>query len=184
MARTYAELSAAILASDGRTDISPEELVVLATERNRLLRARGLRNLDNLCPDCRGLGAHYYGSTALFWGGMGGASVTPGLCSKCWGSGDASRPWTDLLEWRSEQEAEIERRGRRLFFEACGSDVSPGAWAGARKIVREALAKLPRKRGLDFWTHNGLDAICGRLCKLLDEGDVASALRALPEVKP
>lgn len=59
--------------------------------------------LDNRCDRCRGLGRRVYGSTATWRGGIGGQMMTEGVCDKCWGSGDATRPYPS---WR-EREAQL-----------------------------------------------------------------------------
>ncbi len=48
------------------------------------------------CSYCHGLGTRTYGSTATWYGGIGGAAMTTDVCDKCWGSGDASRSWVNL----------------------------------------------------------------------------------------
>jgi len=65
----------------------------------RFLQAR---NVEVPCRQCSGLGVRSYGSTATWRGGIGGQTITSGVCDQCWGSGDADRPWADLqqLEWQ------------------------------------------------------------------------------------
>lgn len=55
------------------------------------------RGVITPCKHCVGLGVQTYGSTATWRGGVGGAAMTVGVCDKCWGSGDADRPWQS---WR------------------------------------------------------------------------------------
>ena len=45
------------------------------------------------CSECGGSGYCSYSSTATWRGGVGGQSFTNDVCERCWGSGDASRPW-------------------------------------------------------------------------------------------
>ena len=52
-----------------------------------------LRGVDTPCKECAGLGVKTYGSTATWRGGIGGQSLTSGVCDKCWGSGDEHRKW-------------------------------------------------------------------------------------------
>ena len=52
-----------------------------------------LRGIDTPCQTCAGLGTQIYPSTATWHGGMGGMTITQDVCSKCWGSGDANKPW-------------------------------------------------------------------------------------------
>lgn len=51
------------------------------------------RGVDYPCEECQGSGKKVYGSTATFWGGIGGAAMTTSVCDKCWGSGDKYRLW-------------------------------------------------------------------------------------------
>ena len=51
------------------------------------------------CPDCGGSGYKSYGSTATWHGGAGGQIMTTAVCDKCWGSGDATRPWPSHREY-------------------------------------------------------------------------------------
>jgi len=51
---------------------------------------------DNICPKCGGIGERTYSSTSTWRGGIAGQMLTDGICDTCWGSGDATRPWTNL----------------------------------------------------------------------------------------
>lgn len=53
---------------------------------------RGITPGDE-CQECGGTGWITYGSRATYWGGIGGAAMTPGVCNKCWGSGSRSIIW-------------------------------------------------------------------------------------------
>lgn len=64
-----------------------------------------LRNVVDPCLGCDGLGVKTYGNTSTWRGGIGGSMMTTDVCNRCWGSGDAGRPWPD---WR-KTEAAIER---------------------------------------------------------------------------
>ncbi len=55
-----------------------------------------MRGVENPCKQCGGIGVRVYGSTAMWRSGIGGQMVCSGVCDKCWGSGDADKPWTDL----------------------------------------------------------------------------------------
>jgi hypothetical protein len=59
------------------------------------------RNVETPCPTCSGLGVTMYGSTSTWAGGMGGQAMTPGVCDKCWGSGDKHRPWPSWKEMKA-----------------------------------------------------------------------------------
>ena len=53
-------------------------------------------DIHNLCSACGGRGKRMYGSTSTWRGGIAGQAMTLGICDKCWGSGDADRPWLNL----------------------------------------------------------------------------------------
>lgn len=57
------------------------------------------RGIDHPCKRCNGSGYIVYGSTSTYWGGIGGAAMTPGVCNLCWGSGDDARPWPSHKEF-------------------------------------------------------------------------------------
>lgn len=80
----------------------------------RFLEWRGIdvQAGDKPCPDCGGSGRKAYGSTTTWRGGIGGQMITSGICDKCWGSGNAEKPWTDLRRvdsMRRQLEAETGR---------------------------------------------------------------------------
>ncbi len=57
------------------------------------------------CERCQGTGGITYGSTATWHGGIGGSAMTYDVCNKCWGSGNANRPWTNLKRVAAMQRA-------------------------------------------------------------------------------
>ena len=57
------------------------------------------RGVDDPCKACGGTGYLVYGSTSTYWGGIGGAAMTKGVCNKCWGSGEKDRPWPSHKEF-------------------------------------------------------------------------------------
>lgn len=61
-----------------------------------LQRLMDERDIDEICSDCHGSGRKCYGSSATWGGGIGGQTITGGICDKCWGSGDSSKPFTNL----------------------------------------------------------------------------------------
>ena len=63
---------------------------------DRVLAWRSIEPGDQ-CLQCGGCGGLAYGSTATWRGGVGGQTITGGVCDKCWGSGSKSRPWPS---WR------------------------------------------------------------------------------------
>jgi len=67
----------------------------MSNDYERFLEARGV---ETPCERCHGLGTRTYGSTATWRGGIGGQMVTTSVCDKCWGSGDAHRPWRSWRE--------------------------------------------------------------------------------------
>lgn len=75
-------------------------------ERLRFLAWRAIEP-DEACETCGGAGTRVYGSTATFWGGIGGAAMTNGICDKCWGSGNKVRTWLNLKSLRSDQQSRI-----------------------------------------------------------------------------
>lgn len=54
------------------------------------------RYIETPCPVCRGSGVIVYGNGSTWKGGIGGAAMTPGVCDKCWGTGDAYRKGVNL----------------------------------------------------------------------------------------
>ena len=56
------------------------------------------RGIDpkEVCPACSGAGSRAYANTTAWRGGIGGQTVTGGICDHCWGSGNAVHPWTNL----------------------------------------------------------------------------------------
>lgn len=61
-----------------------------ASQRQFLLDWRGV---ETPCVVCGGTGKRAYESTATWHGGIGGQMITVGVCNKCWGSGEADKPW-------------------------------------------------------------------------------------------
>ena len=48
------------------------------------------RGIDpaEVCPECSGAGSRAYANTTAWRGGIGGQTVTGGICDHCWGSGN------------------------------------------------------------------------------------------------
>lgn len=65
---------------------SREEFIALALEWRNI-------DPDSVCQECGGSGVTTYGDTSTWRGGIGGQTITTDVCDKCWGSGDADRPW-------------------------------------------------------------------------------------------
>ena len=51
---------------------------------------------DMPCKACGGAGVRAYGNTTTWRGGIGGQMITSDICDKCWGSGNAEKPWQNL----------------------------------------------------------------------------------------
>ena len=62
------------------------------------------RGINSPCTKCQGVGSIAYASTATWRGGVGGAAITWDVCNLCWGSGDATKPWTNLQLMESKNE--------------------------------------------------------------------------------
>ncbi len=60
------------------------------------------RGIEDPCKTCGGSGTRAYGSTSTWHGGVGGQMITNGVCDKCWGSGDAHRPWPSRRKMESQ----------------------------------------------------------------------------------
>ena len=79
---------------------------------NYLLHYRGIPE-DAICPSCGGSGIRCYGSTSTWRGGIGGAAMTNGVCDRCWGSGNTTRPGENLrVLWSRVRTAETAHRGK------------------------------------------------------------------------
>ena len=90
------EFIAALLAENIRLKAELQE------RRDRIyddmLLWRGIDRLagEEPCTECGGSGIRVYGSTATWRGGIGGQAITHDVCDRCWGSGRADKPWTNL----------------------------------------------------------------------------------------
>ena len=60
------------------------------------------------CEPCHGLGVRVYGSTATWRGGAGGMAITSDVCDRCWGSGNADRPWPSHRKLSREDKSAFE----------------------------------------------------------------------------
>jgi hypothetical protein len=92
---------------------NPEEFVREARERheNEYSRFLSWRGIEKPCDECGGRGSKAYSNTATWRGGVGGQMVTEGVCSACWGSGDALRKGADLRKLGGELSAAQARVG-------------------------------------------------------------------------
>lgn len=113
------------------------------------------RRIETPCSRCEGLGQWTYGSTATWKGGMGGAMMTADVCDLCWGSGDKSRPWTDLRRLRNEETARVHERAGELFAHRCGVEMRtlhPALDALVVELRAFARQRRPRPTGFDTVT--------------------------------
>ena len=76
------------------------------------------RGIEMPCEECGGTGKKTYGSTATFWGGIGGAAMTTSVCDRCWGSGDKYHPWKSwkLIAKELEERAPLYQSLRIAIF--------------------------------------------------------------------
>jgi hypothetical protein len=65
-------------------------------ERMLLWRGIDREGGDSPCSVCSGSGVRVYGNTTTWHGGVGGQTLTSGICDRCWGSGNAEKPWVNL----------------------------------------------------------------------------------------
>ncbi len=68
----------------------------------QFLRWRGITSRETECKDCGGSGRKMYSNTATWRGGMGGCTMTPDVCNKCWGTGCNERTGADLAKMQCE----------------------------------------------------------------------------------
>lgn len=126
--------------------------------RERFLEFIGV-DPKNTCPGCGGIGEKCYSSTATWGGGIGGQALTNAVCDKCWGSGDAARPWANLKQIRIQQQVLTKERdalkAKLAEVEAELKKAQGIAWdrkcelrkeREAANVIREALEQLSRGR--------------------------------------
>lgn len=97
------------------------------------------RGIETPCPQCEGAGSRCYPSTSTWGGGAGGMTVTNAVCDRCWGSGDANRPWTDLRAMDAAVRRRIAEGAASLLAQAAGANLSV-----MRPAVEEIAAELDR----------------------------------------
>ena len=75
-----------------KNPITPEQ------KYNEMLLWRGIDRIagDVPCEACGGSGVRAYGNTTTWRNGAGGQTITSDICDKCWGSGNAAKPWMNL----------------------------------------------------------------------------------------
>lgn len=79
-------------------------------DRLALASFLSFRGITNPCAACVGAGSRVYGDTSTWRRRTGGAVMTRDVCDACWGSGDATKPWTDLRA--------VERSKAERYFDA------------------------------------------------------------------
>lgn len=118
------------------------------------------------CPECFGTGNKTYGSTATWRGGMGGASMTKGICDVCWGTGRTDVTGADQRKMRDILYNRDLLASAQWFSRRIGT-----AFNLHRQHFITVADKISRARwGADFNLNRVADA-------------VADALRELAEVK-
>ena len=73
------------------------------------------RHIETPCTTCQGSGVYLYGNTGVWYAVLHpderrvyGQAISNSVCYKCWGSGDANKPWPswdkfiDLAKGRQE----------------------------------------------------------------------------------
>lgn len=122
------------------------------------------RDVETPCSRCRGLGCVWYASTATWRGGLGGASMTQGVCDHCWGSGDEHRHWTDLRKLRAEEDHRVAKRAAELLENRLG--------VGLRILepaLRELCAELDKFERQRRPRPYGFDTVSNCLAKVIRE---------------
>jgi hypothetical protein len=137
-------------------------------DQEALAQLLQLRHVAKPCPTCSGLGGKWYGSTATWRGGIGGAAMTWAVCDECWGSGDQEHAWEDLRKQRDQETQRVHERAANLFSRSLGGSLRllrPTFEELAGELDRLARQRRPRPY---YWAH-----VCELLAKLLRGFSVA-----------
>lgn len=102
------------------------------------------RDVQTPCERCKGTGKRVYGSTSVWRGGAGGCAMTTDVCDRCWGSGDANHPWTNLREREASEKKRIEERAADLFARRLGARIN--TLRPAMEAIALELDRLSRGR--------------------------------------
>ena len=105
-----------------------------------------MRGVETPCKDCSGLGTKTYGSTSTWHGGVGGQTITGGVCDKCWGSGDAHVKWPSHRIMQGVKDAQDAiRQARESENEGCAQMVEVGPGYDSRERAAQIRARGKRK---------------------------------------
>lgn len=115
--------------------------------RERFLR---WRDIEDPCVKCQGSGRVWYGSTATWRGGVGGASMTSDVCDECWGSGDKFRHGVNLRQLRDREEQRVAEAAVDRLCHAAGASIRT-CYGDIVKIV-EVIETFANKRNTHFMT--------------------------------
>jgi len=115
------------------------------------------RNVQTPCKSCGGWGVVTYSSTATWRGGIGGQAMTPGVCDRCWGSGDEHRKWASWRELdtlRAERDAAQQAHselaslvGAALVYATLDSAAGERPATAPDHALTETVWKLVQQRG-------------------------------------
>ncbi len=149
-----------------------EKLSSMEMFEKRLRMARGVRDYG-VCQRCRGMGVNLYGSTSVWMGGIGGASMTWGLCDRCWGSGDQTNPFHDLKKWMREQDEDVRKRAATYLADMIGvgfKTLRPALEELCKELDKFERQRRPRPKDWDTVTRCLAKALRGML-NACDEKD-------------
>jgi len=119
------------------------------------------------CTHCGGTGVRVYPSTATWHGGMGGASMTPGVCDKCWGSGRTDVSGPNLRKVESALRTAEKEASLRWFEQRIGGNLGM-----IREHLPTIVTKLRKARwGSNFWLHRCVDVVADTLEELAEEAN-------------
>lgn len=107
---------------------------------------RDYRGVETPCPDCAGWGVQAYASTATWRGGVGGQAITTGVCDRCWGSGDATKPGANLRALEAELRRLREERDENFEDVARIRDFAAAEARKADERIGRAEAEVARLR--------------------------------------
>ena len=120
----------------------------VAMERQRILRDHrhylDWLGIETPCARCGGSGRYVYGSASTWRRGVGGCAMTTDVCDRCWGSGDANHPWTNLREREASEKKRIEERAADLFARRLGARIN--TLRPAMEAIALELDRLSRGR--------------------------------------